>query len=153
MANTYTQIHIHAVFAPKFREAVLDKEWRPDLFRYITGIVQNYDHKMLQINGMHDHLHLFFGMRPTQALSKLMQQVKEDSTNWINDNRLVRGKFIWQEGYGAFSYSRTHVPKVIKYIQDQEIHHAKKTFMEEYLQMLKAFEVDYDERYVFKPLE
>ena len=152
MANTYTQIHIHAVFAPKYRDAVLDKSWRPDLFRYITGIVQNYVHKMLQINGMDDHLHLFFGMRPTQALSKLMQQVKEDSTNWIKDNGLVRGKFLWQEGYGAFSYSKTQVPQVIKYIQEQEIHHAKKTFLEEYVAFLKAFEVEYDERFIFKPL-
>ncbi len=152
MANTYTQIHIHAVFAPKYREAVLDKSWRPDLYRYITGIVQNYGHKMLQINGMYDHVHMLFGMRPVQSLSKLMQQVKEDSSNWIKDNGLIKARFNWQEGYGAFSYSRSQVPQVIKYIQNQEIHHAKKTFLEEYLEMLKAFEVEYDERYIFKPL-
>ncbi len=152
MANTYTQIHIHAVFAPKYRDAVLDREWRPDLFRYITGIVQNYDHKMLQINGMYDHVHMLFGMRPAQSLSKLMQQVKEDSTNWIKENGLVKCRFNWQLGYGAFSYSRSQVPQVIKYIQEQEKHHKKKTFLEEYEEMLNAFEVEYDERYVFKPL-
>ena len=153
MANTYTQIHIQTVFAPKFREAVLEKEWREDLFRYITGIVQNNGHKMLKINGMYDHVHMFFGMRPTQALSDLMKQVKEDSSKWINYNRLVRGKFRWQEGFGAFSYGKSQVPSVIKYIEEQEYHHSKKTFLEEYLEMLKAFEVEFDERYIFKPLE
>jgi hypothetical protein len=101
---------------------------------------------MLQINGMADHVHMFIGVRPTQSLSKLMQQVKEDSSNWIKDKRLVRGRFNWQEGYGVFSYSRSQVPQVIKYIQEQEKHHSKKTFLEEYEEMLKAFEVEYDER-------
>lgn len=108
---------------------------------------------MLQINGLYDHVHMLIGMRPTQSLSKLMQQVKEDSSKWIKENRFVQGRFNWQEGFGAFSYSRSQVPRVIKYIQEQEIHHSKKTFLEEYEEMLKAFEVEYDERYIFKELE
>ncbi|MBL7775524.1 MAG: IS200/IS605 family transposase [Saprospiraceae bacterium] len=153
MANTYTQVHIHYIFAPKYRDAVLDKSWRPQLFSYMTGIVQNYGHKMLQINGMPDHVHMLVGMRPTQAMSDLMKQVKEDSSKWIKANKFVRSRFNWQEGFGAFSYSKSQVPQVIQYIQDQEIHHAKKTFLEEYKEFLDKFEVGYDERYIFKPLE
>ena len=153
MANTYTQIHIQAVFAVKYREAIITPDWKDDLYKYMTGIIQKYDHKLLIINGMPDHVHLFFGMRPTQALSKLIQQVKEDSTKWINQKGLVKGKFYWQEGFGAFSYSRSHVPQVIKYIEMQEEHHRKKAFLEEYEEMLKAFEVSYEERYIFEPLQ
>jgi len=148
MANTYTQIHIHAVFAPKYRQACLDKAWRPQLCKYITGILQNYGHKMLQINGVDDHLHLFFGMRPTQSLSKLMQQIKEDSSKWIKENKFTPHPFNWQEGYGAFSHSWSQVPIVINYVKNQEQHHATKTFQEEYLEMLTKFEVDFDEAYI-----
>ncbi len=152
MANTYTQIHIQAVFAVKYREAVIEKEWQEELYKYITGIVQNYHHKLLKINGMPDHVHLFFGMRPAQSLSKLMQQVKEDSSTWINNRGFLRNKFNWQEGYGAFSYSRSQVTAVCTYIENQQEHHRKKTFLEEYIQMLKAFEVEFDEKFIFKPL-
>ncbi|MEL6717268.1 MAG: IS200/IS605 family transposase [Bacteroidota bacterium] len=152
MANTYTQIHIQAIFAVQSREGLILKEWKHDLYKYITGIVQNYGHKMLQINGMPDHIHAFFGMRPTQSISDLMREIKADSSKWINEKGFVRGKFSWQEGYGAFSYAKSQVPKVIKYVQNQEEHHKKKSFREEYLAFLKAFDVDYDERYIFKEI-
>ena len=153
MANTYTQIHIQAVFAVQNRACIIRKSWKDDLYKYMTGIIQNHGHKVLAINGMPDHVHVFFGMRPTQSLSELMQDIKADSSRWIKQNGYVKSKFSWQEGYGAFSYSKSHVNSVIKYIQNQEKHHAKKTFAEEYNEFLDKFEVDYDDRYVFKPVE
>lgn len=114
MANTYTQIHIQTVFAVQGRANLITTAWKDELYRYITGIIQNHGHKLLQINGMPDHLHILFGMRPTQALSVLMQQVKQDSSAWINQKGFVRGRFSWQEGYGAFSYSKRDVPDVIE---------------------------------------
>jgi REP element-mobilizing transposase RayT len=153
MANTYTQIHIQAVFAVQNRACVIRKIWKDDLFKYMTGIIQNHGHKVLAINGMPDHVHILFGMRPTQSLSELMQDVKGDSSKWINQNRLVKGKFSWQEGYGAFSYSKSHVDRVVKYILNQEKHHRKKTFAEEYNEFLEKFEVEHDQRFVFKVVE
>ncbi|WP_410005833.1 IS200/IS605 family transposase [Aequorivita nionensis] len=150
MANTYTQIHIQAVFAVQNRQSLINPEWKDELYKYITGIIQSYNHKMLQINGMPDHIHIFFGMRPTQSLSDLMKQVKQDSSKWINTKGFVNGKFSWQEGYGAFSYSKSHIPRVIKYITNQEEHHKTKTFANEYLELLKESGIDYDERYILK---
>ncbi|HKK76555.1 MAG TPA: IS200/IS605 family transposase [Saprospiraceae bacterium] len=151
MANTYTQIHLHVIFAVQNRNALIQDSWEEKLYKYITGIVQQYGHKMLQINGMPDHVHLLIGMRPTQSLSDLMKQVKGSSTEWINENKWTRHKFSWQAGYGAFSYAKSEVPRVIKYIQNQKEHHRTKTFTEEYMEFLEAFEVDFDERYIFKP--
>jgi len=153
MPNTYTQIHIHAVFSVQNRICLISNGWKDQLYKYITGIVQNNDHKLLIINGMPDHIHVLFGFRPIQSLSALMQDIKGDSSRWINENKLVKGRFSWQEGYGAFSYSKSHVPVVNKYIQNQEIHHRKHTFIEEYVKMLDDFGVDYNERYIFKPVE
>jgi REP element-mobilizing transposase RayT len=150
MANTYTQIHIQAVFAVQNRQSLINPEWKDELYKYITGIIQSYNHKMLQINGMPDHIHIFFGMRPTQSLSDLMKQVKQDSSKWINTKGFVNGKFSWQEGYGAFSYSKSHILRVIKYITNQEEHHKTKTFANEYLELLKESGIDYDERYILK---
>ncbi len=152
MANTYTQIHIQAVFAVQNRHCLIDKVWKDELHKYMTGIIQNYDHKVLQINGMPDHIHILFGMRPTQSLSDLMQKVKQDSSKWINKNRFVKGKFSWQAGFGAFSYSKSQLPRVINYIQNQENHHKKKSFTEEYLDFLNEFDVNFDDRYLFKPI-
>ena len=152
MANTYTQIHIQTVFAVQNRQSLIGDEWKEDLYKYMTSIIQNNNHKLLQINGMPDHVHILFGLRPVQAISNLMKQVKQDSSKWINQNRLARGKFSWQEGYGAFSYSKSQLPRVIKYIQNQQEHHKTKSFREEYLALLKTHEVDYDERYIFKPI-
>lgn len=153
MANTYTQIHIQTVFVVQNRQSLIYDEWKDDLYKYITAIIQNNDHKLLQINGMPDHVHILFGLRPVQALSDLMKQVKQDSSKWINQNMLAKGKFTWQEGYGAFSYSKSQLPRVIKYIQNQQEHHRKRTFREEYLALLETHGVDYDERYIFKPIE
>ena len=150
MANTYTQIHLQFIFAVKYREGLINSAWKDQLYKYITGIVQNHKHKLLSINGMPDHVHLLIGMRPTQSVSELMQQVKGDSSKWINEKKYVKGKFEWQEGYGAFSYGKSQVPNVISYIQNQEEHHRKKTFVEEYIEFLKKFEIEYDERYILK---
>jgi len=151
--NTYTQIHIHAIFAVRTRAALIQVEWKDNLYKYITGIVQNYNHKLLAINGMPDHLHMLFGMRPNQSLSDLMQDIKGSSSKWINDQRLVKGLFEWQEGYGAFSYSKSQVPNVLAYIHNQEVHHQKKSFTDEYREFLIKFGVEYDERYILKPVE
>lgn len=153
MPNTYTQIHIHSVFAVQNRISLISKQWEERLYQYITAIVQNKGHKLLAINGMPDHVHILFGMRPTQSLSDLMQDIKGDSSKWINDNHFVREKFSWQEGYGGFSYSKSQIPQVARYIETQEKHHQKRTFIEEYLKILRDFEIAYDERYIFKPIE
>ena len=120
MANTYTQLHIQAIFAVKNRDCIINKTWQEELHKYITGIVEKQGHKMLQINSMPDHIHLFFGMRPKQSLSDLMKVVKGDSSIWINEKEFLRTKFSWQEGYGAFSYSKSQVSNVIQYIINQE---------------------------------
>jgi putative transposase len=153
MPNTYTQLHIQFVFAVKYREASIEKTWRDELHKYITGIIQDNGHKMLQINSMPDHIHIFIGMRPTQSIAALIQNVKSESSKWIKEKNFCTRPFAWQEGYGAFSYSKSHVPDVIRYIQNQEAHHRKETFLDEYRKMLKAFEIEYDEQYIFKEPE
>lgn len=154
MANTYTQIHIQVIFAVQDRQSFLIKnEWKDELYKYITGIIQNHEHKVLQINGMPDHIHILFGMRPTQSLSDLMKHVKQDSSKWINSKGFINGKFSWQSGYGAFSYSKSEVLNVINYIKNQELHHQKLTFQEEYLQLLKEFNIEFDERYILKSVQ
>jgi len=152
MPNTYTQIHIHAVFAVQNRLSLIVKPWEQRLYQYITGIIQNHGHKLLAINGMPDHVHILFGMRPSQSLSDLMRDVKGDSSIWINENKFVAGKFSWQEGYGAFSYSKSQVHAVATYIENQELHHKKRSFIEEYIKILQDFEIEYDEKFTFKPI-
>ena len=153
MPNTYTQIHIHTIFAVKSRVGLINNEWKDHLYKYIVGIIQHYDHKLLAINGMPDHIHILFGMRPTQSLSDLMQDIKGSSSKWINDERLVKGRFEWQSGYGGFSYAKSEVPQIMSYIRNQEEHHRQKTFLEEYKEFLTLFGIEHDERYIFKPLE
>lgn len=153
MSNTYTQIHIQCVMAVKYRQALIQPEWKDQLQKYITGIVQNHGHKVIAIGNMPDHLHLFFGFRPNQSLSDLMRIVKSESSEWINLQRFTPAVFRWQEGYGAFSYSRSHVQRVTNYVMNQEEHHKKNTFLEEYRQLLEQFEIEYDERYIFKEPE
>ena len=153
MPNTYTQIHIQFVVAVKYRAALIDAQWKERLHQYITGIFQQHNHKMLQINSMPDHIHIFIGMRPHQSVSTLMQIVKSESSKWIKDEKLCNHPFAWQEGYGAFSYAKSQVDDVIRYIQNQEIHHRKETFLEEYKKFLTAFEIEWDERYIFKEPE
>ena len=153
MANTFTQIHIQAVFAVQNRGSLIGREWRERLWQYITAIIQKHGHKVLATGGTADHVHVFFGFRPTQALSALMQEVKRDSSEWINQNRLVLGRFSWQEGYGAFSYAKSQIDSVVKYVKNQETHHARRNFVEEFMEFLDKFGVEYDKRYVFHDVE
>src|SRR5687767_3002518 len=127
MSNTYTQIHIQFVFAVKFRLALIQKNWNTPLHQYIAGIFQKNKHKMLQINSMPDHTHILIGLRPFQSISGLIQNVKTESSKWINDNGFCRSKFEWQDGFGAFSYCKNHVPDIIRYIQNQEVHQDRKS--------------------------
>ncbi|MDB5274107.1 MAG: transposase [Chitinophagaceae bacterium] len=150
MANTYTQLHIHIVFAVKYRACLIDKKWRDELYKYITGIIQKKEHKVIAINGMPDHIHIFIGMRPTSSLSDLVKDIKAYSSKWINEKGLVKGKFRWQSGFGAFSYSKSHLSKVALYIENQERHHEKKSMIDEYKDFLGKFEVDYNESYIFQ---
>jgi putative transposase len=153
MSNTYTQIHIQCIAAVKYRAALIDKKWKERLHQYITAILQERGHKMIAINSVPDHLHFFFGCRPTQSLSDLMEIVKGESSEWVNKQRLCRSKFRWQGGYGAFSYDKSQIPIIANYIHNQEEHHRKRTFLEEYEDLLKQFGIDYDSRYIFKPPE
>jgi putative transposase len=149
MANTYTQIHVQIIFAVKYREALINPAWKNELYRFMTGIVQSNGHKLLSINGVADHVHILIGLRPTQGLSELVQQIKRSSAMWINDKKIVRGRFAWQEGFGAFSYAMDALASVIRYIENQEIHHQKRSFREEYIQILKESRIEFDERYLF----
>jgi len=129
MSNTYTQLYIHFVFAVKYRKAVIQEEWEGRLQKYITGTVQHNGHKLLAINNMPDHLHLFIGLNPKQSISDLMRLVKGDSSEFINQEKFTQRKFQWQDGYGAFSNSRSQIDGVVKYILNQKIHHSKKHFV------------------------
>jgi putative transposase len=152
MANTYTQLHIQFIFAVKYRAAMIQPSWKESLHRFVTGIFQKNNHKMLQVNSMPDHIHILIGLRPEQSISSIIQNVKTESSKWINNQKLTTGKFGWQDGYGAFSYSKSHLPRVIRYIQQQEQHHRKQTFIQEYKSFLESFGIEYDERYIFKEL-
>lgn len=150
MANTYSQISIHAVFAVKGRENCITKDWRDDLHKYISGIITGTGATPLAVGGWLDHVHIFFGMPVTTSISDFMSIVKANSSKWINEQGFVKGKFQWQSGYGAFSFARSQRDVVIKYIMNQEEHHRQKTFREEYLKMLSDFMVEYDEKYLFE---
>jgi len=152
MGNTYTQIHIQTVFAVQNRDALISSEWRERLYQYMASIINDQGHKTLAIGGTENHVHVLFGFRPTQSLSSLMLRVKRETSEWINKENLTNFRFQWQNGYGAFSYSKSHVPGVIQYIMNQEAHHAKRPFREEYLDMLRKNEVEFDERYVFEDI-
>lgn len=153
MANTYTQIHLQFVFVVKYRDGLILPSFKEELYKYITAIIQNHNHKLLAINGMPDHVHILVGMRPSQSISDLLQEVKKSSSKWINDKNFLKIKFAWQPGFGAFSYSKSHVNNLIRYIENQEEHHKKKSFKEEYKEFLNAFEIDYNEKYTFKEPE
>ncbi|MBN2683151.1 MAG: IS200/IS605 family transposase [Bacteroidales bacterium] len=152
MPNTYTQVYIHAVFAVKNRKSLLKKDWREYLFKYMTGIVQQNGHKMIIVNGVSNHVHMFIGMKPIQSLSSLMQDVKRDSSKWINDNKLVNGRFEWQSGFGAFSYALSQIDNVYKYIANQERHHGEITFKDEFEGLLKEYDISFDSRYILKDI-
>jgi REP element-mobilizing transposase RayT len=153
MANTYTQLYIHYVFAVQNRISLILGNWQLELYKYMNGIVEQQGHKPFAINGMPDHVHVLVSMRPTQASSDLMYHIKRSSSLWINENKFVPGKFSWQEGFGAFTYGKSQIPDITRYIDNQQKHHLNRTFYEEYLEFLKAFDIDYDERYVFKPID
>ncbi len=152
MANTYTQIHIQFIFAVKYKNGVILSLWKDEVYKYIAGITKNNKHKMISINEMPDHIHMLVGFRPSQSISNFMQDVKGSSSKWINEKQFTKSKFEWQEGYGAFSYGKSQIKSVIKYFENQECHHKKKTFKEEYLEFLNKFEVEYDEKYIYKEL-
>src|SRR5439155_26358282 len=149
MANTYTQIYIHVVFAVQERACLIKPEWREELFKYIAGILRNQGIKLIAIGGVEDHIHILFGLTPKIALSDLVRDIQANSSKYINEKGFVRGKFYWQEGFGAFSYSRSQIDAVAKYVLNQEKHHANKSFKVEYMDLLDRFDVDYDERYLF----
>lgn len=153
IANSYTQLYIHYVFAVKWRNHLLKPEHNDELQKYITGIIKKRKCKMLAINNVTDHIHLFIGQNPQYSVSKLMQETKAISSKFINDNNWYKTKFRWQTGYGAFSYSHSQIDNVIKYINNQQQHHKKHTFKEEYLEMLKKFKIDFDEKYIFEFFE
>jgi putative transposase len=153
MANTYTQLYIHYVFAVQNRISLISSKWQVQLYKYMNGIIEQQGHKPFAINGMPDHVHVLVSMSPVQAPSDLLYHVKRSSSLWINQNRFVAGKFAWQEGFGAFSYGKSQIPMIAGYIENQVNHHQKKTFYNEYLDLLREYEVVFDERYLFKPLD
>ncbi len=153
MANTYHQIYIQTVFAVKYRQAIIEKEWRPKLFGVIGNLINEANCKTIIVNGVEDHVHCFIGLRPAVSVSELMKTVKAKSSKYINDHSLTPERFEWQEGYGVFSYSKSHIDRIYKYIQNQEEHYRKQTFRQEYLDLLREFEVDYDEQYIFHDLK
>ena len=149
MANTYTQLYVHLIFSPKNREALIKKEWKDELYKYITGIVTNEEQKLIAINGVSDHIHILIGLKPNRSLSDLVRDIKANSSRFINEKSWINGKFEWQTGFGAFSYSHSQLTNVIKYIENQEAHHKKKTFKEEYVKFLKSYDVDFKDEYIF----
>ena len=153
MPGTYSQIYLQYVFAVKGRENLLLKLWREDVFKYISGIITAKQQKSIIVNGVSDHVHVFVGIKPSMGLSDLIRDIKNNSSNFINDQKFTGRKFSWQEGYGVFSYSQSQIKNVYEYIARQEEHHRKRTFREEYIGLLKKFEVEYNEKYLFDWLE
>ena len=150
MANTYTQIYIMVVFGVHRRQKLIRNEIESEIYKYITGIIQNKEQKILQINGMPDHIHILITLKPNCSLSDLVRDIKSNSSKFINEKKLFLGKFQWQVGFGAFSYSHSQIDDVINYIKNQKEHHKKISFKEEYKKLLESFGIDYDERYIFE---
>ena len=150
MANTYTQLYFHLVFAVQGRPSLITKEWKEELYKYITGIVTNKKQKLMIINGMPDHIHILISTKADCNLSNLIRDIKSSSTNWINTKRFIKAKFQWQEGFGAFTVSQSGIDKMISYIKYQEKHHEKKTFLQEYKAFLEAYQIEYKPEYLFK---
>jgi len=153
MANTYSQIYIHIVFSVKGRQSLIQNKWKVELHKYICGIVNGKEQKVYAIGGMADHIHLLISIKPSIAISDLVRDIKANSSKWINEKRIVIDKFQWQEGFGAFSYAQSQLDTVIAYIDNQEQHHRKKTFKDEYLDLLRKFNIEYDEKYLFEWIE
>ena len=153
MSGTFSKLYIQVVFAVKGRENLIANSWKDELHKYLAGIIKGKDQKSIIVNGMPDHIHAFIGLRPAMKISDLVRDVKNNSSNFINDNKFVKGKFNWQNGYGAFSYSHSHIDKVYQYVLNQEDHHKKRTFREEYIGLLKKFQIEYEEKYLFDWIE
>lgn len=153
MANTYTQCYFHLVFAVKHRDALIKREWKNDLEMYITGIIQNHKHKLLAIGAMPDHIHIFIGYNVNHLIPDLVEEIKTSSNSWIKANHLSKFKFDWQKGYGAFTHARSQLDTVSRYVLTQEEHHGKRTFREEYLDMLLKNDVEFKDEYVFEFFE
>lgn len=149
MANTYTQLYVHVVFSVKGRSCQISTDWKEELYRYISGIIKYRNQKLMIIGGMKDHIHILIGFHPACVLSDLVRDKKSNSSKWVNENRLATGRFEWQTGYGAFTIGQSQVDKIINYIKNQEAHHSKRTFRDEYLDFLKAYKVEYNLEYVF----
>lgn len=147
--STYSQIYIQIIFAVKGRDSLIHADWEEQLYKYITGIVQNKEQKMLAINGITNHIHFLIDMRPSCCLSDLVREIKKSTNVFINDNKLTKINFSWQTGFGAFSYSHSQLDSVIAYIMNQKEHHKKKTFKEEYIEFLNQFKITYDDKYLF----
>ncbi|GGE35554.1 IS200/IS605 family transposase [Psychroflexus planctonicus] len=153
MANTFTQVYIQIVFTVKGRQNLIHKKWKDELYKYICGIVNAKQQKVYAIGGVADHIHILVSIKPNISISELVRSIKANSSKWINEKGLVLGKFQWQGGFGAFSYAQSQLDTVIKYINNQEKHHKVKTFKDEYTEFLEKFEIDYDEKYLFKFIE
>ncbi|AWK03500.1 IS200/IS605 family transposase [Flavobacterium crocinum] len=153
MANTYHQIYIQVVFAVKYRDALIEEKWRSKLLGVIGNLINETGCKTIIVNGVEDHVHCLLGLKPTITISELMKTVKAKSSKYINDNTLTKSKFSWQEGYGVFSYSQSQIDSVYKYIQNQNEHHKKQSFNEEYLNFLNKFSIQYDENFIFENLK
>jgi REP element-mobilizing transposase RayT len=149
MAGTYSQIYLQVVFAVKGRENLIAQSWKDELHKYISGIIKEKEQKPIIVNGMPDHIHAFIGLKPSMRISDLVGDIKNNCSKFINEKGWIKGRFSWQEGYGVFSYSHSHIERVYNYILNQEEHHRKKTFKEEYLELLKKFEIEFKEAYVF----
>ena len=149
MSSTYTKLYAHVIIVVKHRDGLLQKPWRDELFKYMSGTIRSKNQKPIIVNGVEDHVHLFIGMRPSMAISNLIRDVKNNASNYINKHKLVKGRFSWQEGFAAFSYAHSQVENVYNYILKQEAHHKKKGFKEEYLDLLRRYDVDYSEEYLF----
>ena len=152
MANTYSQLYVHLVFAVKGRQSLIHSHWKETLYKYIAGIISNQKQKLMLINGMPDHIHILIGIKPDKSISDLVRDIKSHSSTFIREQGFVKGRFEWQEGFGAFSVSQSQIPKLIVYIQDQETRHKKRSFDVEYLGFLKAYEIDFKSEYVFEPI-
>lgn len=150
MANTYSQLYFHIVFAVKGRGNLISSTWNEELYKYITGIVINKNQKLIAINGMPDHVHILIGMKPDGNLSELVRDIKANSSKFINEKKWIVGKFEWQQGFGAFTLGHSQLAAIINYIKSQEEHHKTKTFKEEYLDFLKRYDIDYKAEHLFE---
>ena len=152
MANTYSQIYMHAIFAVKYREALLDKKWRSQLFKIIGALINEMNAQSIIVNGVEDHVHCLFRLRPAISISSVMKNAKAKSSQWINKSNFLEHRFEWQRGFSAFSYSQSQVEKIKQYIRNQETHHRSASFLEENKEFLKKFNVDFKDEYLFKEL-